>query len=79
MYILLKHFYTDWKAKELLLGMVVAVMLVSVYHSRKVDAENFSLGPDNTSAIEVWQGKPFTALSPPLIRELVVTGFSERR
>jgi len=71
MHKLLKQLYGDWKAKELLLGTMVAVMLVSFYHSRNVDAENFALGPQNTSPVEQWQGKHFTAHSPLLIKRLV--------
>jgi hypothetical protein len=69
--VFLKELFTDWKAKELLLGFVVAIMLISLYHSREIDAENFALGAQNTSAIEMWQGKPFTGYSPPAIQKLI--------
>lgn len=71
MNVFFKELVASWKAKELLWGFVLAIMVVSLYNSRKVDAENLALGPQNTSAIELWDGKPFTGYSPPTIKQLV--------
>ena len=67
----LKGLFADCKAKELILGLVLAILLVLFYDSRKIDAENLALGTQNTSTIELWQGKPFTGFSPPTIKKLI--------
>ncbi len=44
----------------LLLSVAVALVLLYVYNERRIQADDFALGKENTSRSESWNGIPFT-------------------
>jgi len=44
----------------LLLSVVVALVLLYVYNERRIQADDFALGKENSSRSESWNGAPFT-------------------
>lgn len=59
------------KLKEMVVGLFFAVLLILAYSYRNIDAQNLALGKDTFSVFERQNGKPFTAYSPELIRNLI--------
>lgn len=67
------HIKSTWHAS--LVGMVLATVLAFValyaYNARRIQAEDFALGKQNTSRSETWQGVPITAHNVDEIAQLV--------
>lgn len=65
------NFLKKGKCTELVVGLILAAITISIYSTRNIDAANLALGKCSLSVSESRGGMTYTAYSPKLIKELI--------